>query len=205
MPDVYSLPDLPYAYNALEPYIDEATMRLHHGKHHAAYVAGANSALAKLDDARKSGNFDPIRALSTALAFHASGHALHSLFWAGMCPHAESKGPTSGKFFDQIAADFGSVDALKKQLSAASKAVEGSGWGMLAWEPMAKKLIVLQIENHQKLAVQGAVPLFVLDVWEHAYYIKYQNKRADYVDNFWNIVKWREVERRFELASKGKL
>ena len=106
---------------------------------------------------------------------------------------------------EQVNKDFGSPELLKKQLSAASKAVEGSGWGMLAWEPMAKKLIVLQIENHQKLAVQGAVPLFVLDVWEHAYYIKYQNKRADYVDNFWNIVKWREVERRFELASKGKL
>ncbi|MDO8340030.1 MAG: superoxide dismutase [Candidatus Burarchaeum sp.] len=200
MPDVYVLPDLPYAYNALEPYMDEATVRLHHDKHHAAYVAGANSALAKLDDARKSGNFDSIRALSTALSFHASGHALHSLFWTVMCPHSESKEPTSGAFLEQVNKDFGSLELLKKQLSAASKAVEGSGWGMLAWEPMAKKLIVLQVENHQKLMVQGAVPMFVLDVWEHAYYIKYQNKRADYVDNFWNIVKWREVEKIFDAA-----
>ncbi|VVC04656.1 Superoxide dismutase [Fe] [Candidatus Burarchaeum australiense] len=198
----YVLPDLPYAYNALEPYIDEATMRLHHDKHHAAYVAGANAALAKLEEARKNGNFDSIRALSGALAFHASGHVLHSLFWTGLCPHDQSQEPKTGAFLAQVSKDFGSVDLLKKQLGAAAKAVEGSGWAMLAWEPTAKKLIVLQVENHQKLSVQGAVPLFVLDVWEHAYYIKYQNKRADYVDNLWNIVKWREVETRFESASK---
>ena len=198
----YKLPDLPYAYNALEPYIDEATMKLHHDKHHAAYVNGLNAALKKLEEARAKGDFSAIQALSKAVAFHGSGHFMHSLFWEVMCPAAKSKAPTSGALFDALARDFGSLDIFKKQFSEAAKAVEGSGWAVLAYEPTGKRLLVLQAENHQKLTVQGSVPLLVLDVWEHAYYLKYQNKRADYVDAWWNVVNWQEVEKKYTAAKK---
>ena len=202
MSDEYKLPDLPYAYNALEPYIDEATMRLHHGKHHAAYVAGLNAALKKLEDARAKGDFSAIQALSKAVAFHGSGHAMHALFWQVMCPSSQSKAPTSGALYDALTRDFGYMDAFRKHFSEAAKTVEGSGWAVLAYEPIGKRLLVLQAENHQKLTVQGSVPLLVLDVWEHAYYVKYQNRRAEYVDNFWNIVNWTEVEKKFLAAKK---
>ncbi|MFA5929733.1 MAG: superoxide dismutase [Candidatus Micrarchaeia archaeon] len=202
MADEYKLPDLPYAYNALEPYIDEATMKLHHDKHHAAYVNGLNAALSKLSDARAKGDFASVQALSKAVAFHGSGHTMHSLFWEIMCPHDKSKEPTSGALFDALVRDFSSLDAFKKHFSEAAKTVEGSGWAVLAYEPLGKRLIVLQAENHQKLTVQGSVPLLVLDVWEHAYYILYNNRRADYVDAWWNVVNWQEVEKKFAHAKK---
>ena len=198
----YKLPDLPYAYNALEPHIDEATMRLHHGKHHAAYVNGFNAALKKLEEARAKADFASIQALSKLAAFHGSGHAMHSLFWEVMCPAAMSKEPTEGALFSQLEQDFGSVASFKKHFSEAAKAVEGSGWAVLAYEPLGKRLLVLQAENHQKLTVQGSVPLLVLDVWEHAYYLKYQNNRAGYVDTWWNVVNWAEVEKKFAHAKK---
>lgn len=202
MADEYRLPELPYAYNALEPYIDEATMKLHHDKHHAAYVNGLNAALAKLEDARAKGDFASIQSLSKLVAFHGSGHTMHAIFWQVMCPKEKSMEPNSGALHDALTRDFGSVANFKKQFSEAAKAVEGSGWAVLAYEPIGKKLLVLQAENHQKLTVQGSVPLLVLDVWEHAYYLKYQNKRADYVDAFWNIVNWAEVEKRLSAARK---
>jgi len=202
MTQEYKLPDLPYAHNALEPYIDEATMKLHHGKHHAAYVNGFNAALKKLEEARAKGDFAAIQALSKALAFHGSGHTMHSIFWQVMCPAAESKAPSSGALFDAIVRDFGSLDSFKQQFSEAAKAVEGSGWAVLAYEPLCKRLIVLQAENHQKLTVQGSLPLLVLDVWEHAYYLRYNNRRAEYVDAWWNVVNWQEVEARFSSAMK---
>jgi len=201
MTEEYKLPDLPYAYNALEPYIDEATMRLHHDKHHAAYVAGFNTALKKLEEARAKGDFASVQALSKAAAFHGSGHAMHALFWQVMCPSAQSKAPASGALYEALARDFGSLDSFKKQFSEAAKTVEGSGWAVLAYEPLGKRLIVLQAENHQKLTVQGSVPLLVLDVWEHAYYLKYQNRRADYVDAWWNIVNWKKAEENYRAAA----
>ena len=194
----YKLPDLPYAYNALEPYIDEATMKLHHDKHHAAYVAGLNTALKKLEDARAKGDFASVQALSKAVAFHGSGHTMHALFWEIMCPAAASKAPTSGALHDALARDFGSLDAFKKQFSEAAKTVEGSGWAVLAYEPIGKRLLVLQAENHQKLTVQGSVPLLVLDVWEHAYYILYKSDRAKYIENWWNVVNWQKVEENYK-------
>jgi len=198
----YKLPDLPYAYNALEPYIDEATMRLHHDKHHAAYVNGLNAALSKLEDARAKGDFAAVQALSKQVAFHGSGHTMHALFWQVMCPSAQSKAPASGALYDALTRGFGSMDAFRKHFSEAAKTVEGSGWAVLAYEPVGKRLIVLQAENHQKLTVQGSVPLLVLDVWEHAYYILYNNRRADYVDAWWNVVNWAEVEKKFLAAKK---
>lgn len=198
----YKLPELPYAYGALEPYIDEQTMRLHHDKHHAAYVNGLNAALAKLKEAREKGDFALITGLSKLVAFHGSGHALHTLFWQVMCPKDKSKEPASGALADQIKADFGSMEAFKKQFSEAAKAVEGNGWAVLSYEPMGKRLVVLQAENHQKLTFQGSVPLLVLDVWEHAYYILYKNNRAGYVEAWWNVVNWGEVEKRLSHAKK---
>jgi len=198
----YRLPDLPYPYNALEPHIDEQTMRLHHDKHHLAYVNGLNAALKKLADARAAGDFSAIQALSKLVAFHGSGHAMHALFWQVMCPASQSNAPASGVLFEQITTDFGSLDAFRKHFSEAAKAVEGNGWAALVWEPLGKRLLVLQTENHQKLTVQGSVPLLVLDVWEHSYYLKYQNNRAFYVDAWWNVVNWAEVEKKFSAARK---
>jgi len=198
----YRLPELPYAYNALEPYIDEATMRLHHGKHHAAYVNGLNAAMKKLEEARAKGDFSSVQALSKLVAFHGSGHVMHCIFWEVMCPKEKSKEPESGALHEAITASFGSMGAFKKHFSEAAKAVEGNGWAVLAYEPLGKRLVVLQAENHQKLTIQGSAPLLVLDVWEHAYYLKYQNNRAGYVEAWWNVVNWSEVERRFLSAKK---
>ena len=193
----YSLPTLPYEYNSLEPHMDEQTVRIHHDKHHLAYVNGLNKALKDLEDARSKGDYSNIQALEKLLAFHGSGHALHTIFWESLCPASSSREPDSGSFFEQVKKDFGSFESMKAQLGAATKAVEASGWGVLAWEPSGKRLLILTAENHQKLTVWKAVPLLVIDVWEHAYYLKYQNNRAGYVDNFWKIANWKRAEERF--------
>jgi len=193
----YTLPNLPYAYDALEPYIDKQTVTLHHDKHHQAYVNGLNATLKGLSDARAKGDYSAIKALTRDLAFHGSGVVLHNLYWEGLCPATQSKEPAKGPFIDQVNGDFGSLKAMKAELSAMAKAVEGSGWAVLAWEPLGERLLVMQAENHQKLTIWGVRPLFVIDVWEHAYYLKYQNRRAEYVDNIWNVVNWAEVERKF--------
>lgn len=198
----YELPPLPYDYDALEPYIDEQTMRLHHDKHHLGYVNGLNSALEKLEAARNSGDFAAVKHLSREAAFHGSGHLLHAVFWPNMAPAGKGGGgePT-GALAEQINKDFGSFEKFKAHFGAAAKAVEGSGWALLVWEPNAGQLEVLTAEKHQNLTQWGVVPLLVIDVWEHAYYLKYQNNRGAYVDNFWNIVNWSDVADRFKAAS----
>ncbi len=198
----YKLPDLPYAYNALEPYIDEQTMQLHHGRHHLAYVNGLNAALKKLEEVRAKGDFSSIQALSRQLAFHGSGHALHCLFWESMCPKEASVEPKGGALFDALARDFSSLDSFRKQFSEAAKSVEGNGWAILAYEPIGKRLVVQQVENHQKLTFQGSVPILALDVWEHSYYLKFQNNRASYVDAWWNVVNWDGTEKKMLAAVK---
>lgn len=199
---IYELPPLPYDYDALEPYIDEQTMRLHHDKHHLSYVNGLNAALEKLEAARNSGDFAAVKHLSREAAFHGSGHLLHSVFWPNMAPAGKGGGgePT-GALAEQINKDFGSFEKFKAHYGAAAKAVEGSGWALLVWEPNAGQLEVLTAEKHQNLTQWGVVPLLVIDVWEHAYYLKYQNNRGAYVDNFWNIVNWSDVADRFKAAS----
>ncbi|MEM2904387.1 MAG: superoxide dismutase [Candidatus Bathyarchaeia archaeon] len=195
----YVLPDLPYRYDALEPVISQEILRFHHDKHHAAYVNGANAALEKLEAARRSGfaNFD-IRAVERDLAFNLSGHLLHSLYWANMKP--AGGGQPGGALADGLNTSFGSFAVFKQQLSSAAKAVEGSGWGLLAYEPDSKQLLTLQVQNHQGLAVQGAVPLMTIDVWEHAYYLQYKNDRGSYVDKWWDVVNWDDVAKRYEKA-----
>ena len=164
---------------------------MHHEKHHAAYVKGLNTALEKLDAARKAGDFAAVKALSQAVAFHGSGHILHCMFWNSMSPaQIKNPQPPTGDLADAIKASFGSFDSCWAQFAAATKDVEGSGWGVLAYEPVGDKLLVLQAEKHQNLTVWGVTPLLVCDVWEHAYYLKYQNKRPDWVDAFKGLANW---------------
>ncbi len=194
----YALPPLPYEYKALEPVIDEATVRLHHDVHHKAYVDGANAALKRLAAARADGDFALVKHWSRELSFHGSGHVLHTLYWTSLTP--TPGGEPKGELREAIAADFGDLARLKAHLIKATVAVEASGWGVLAYNALDRRLTVLQAEKHQDLTVWGAIPLLVIDVWEHAYYLKYQSKRADYVVAVWDILDWTAAGRRFEAA-----
>lgn len=194
----HKLPPLPYSYNALEPYIDESTMRLHHDRHHKSYVDGLNKAELELQKARRNNQFELVKHWERELAFHGAGHYLHSIFWKVMCPHGGGSPP--GPLNREISRSFGSFEEFKKQFSQAAQNVEGGGWAILVWAPQAQRMEILQAEKHQNLSQWDVVPLLVLDVWEHAYYLKYQNKRADYIDNWWHIVCWEEVERRMRKA-----
>jgi Fe-Mn family superoxide dismutase len=195
----YTLPPLPYPYDGLEPVLDERTLRIHHDKHHAGYIKGLNATLAKLDAARKAGDFSNIQALCRSLAFNGSGHILHSLYWTNLHPQPDKP---DGVLLDAINGQFGSCDKLCAELAAATNGVAGSGWGMLAFEPVGGRLLVLQIEKHENQMAAGAIPLLVIDVWEHAYYLKYQNMRADYTKAIMKLINWAEVGRRFTAACK---
>jgi Fe-Mn family superoxide dismutase len=176
-------------------------MHLHHDIHHKGYVDGLNTAEKKLAEARAAGDYALVKHWSRELAFHGSGHFMHSLFWPNMAPAGKGGGgEPAGALAEQIKKDLGSFDAFKKQYSAAAVAVEGSGWAVLAWQPQGNQLVILQSEKHQQLTQWGVVPLLVLDVWEHAYYLKYQNKRAAYVEAWWNVVNWADVADRFKKA-----
>lgn len=193
----YALPPLPYPADALEPHLDGRTLTIHHDKHHAAYVNGLNAALDKLADARAKKDFSAVQALSRALAFHGAGHVLHTLYFANLGPKS---GAPAGALAEAIQAQFGNPDSLKAHLTEVSATVAGSGWGLLAYEPLVGRLLVLQVERHDNQLVPGAVPLLVIDVWEHAYYLKYQNLRGDYLKAIWNVINWEEVGRRFDAA-----
>lgn len=197
-PGGHTLPALPYAYDALEPYISEEIMKLHHDKHHKSYVEGLNKAELNLKKARETNDFSLIKHWSRELAFHGSGHYLHTIFWKNMSP--SGGGNPKGLLKIEIESYFGSYDAFKKHFSEAAKQVEGVGWALLVWSPPARHLEVLQSERHMLLTQWDTIPLLVLDVWEHAYYLQYKNNRAEYVDNWWNIVNWHNVEMHFEKA-----
>ena len=184
----HDLPKLDYAYDSLEPHIDAATMELHHSKHHAAYVKGLNEAELELAKARASGDFASVQQWSKKAAFNGGGHALHSLFWKCMAPKAG--GEPKGVLLKKIEEDFGSFAAFKGQFTAAAIQVEGGGWALLHHRAEDNRLLVLQAENQHKLSPWNAAPILGIDVWEHAYYLKYQNKRADYVAAWWNVVNW---------------
>jgi len=194
---MYRLPPLPYDYNALEPICDEKTMRVHHDKHHETYVKGLNAAMEQIEAARKGNDYAPIQALSEKLAFHGSGHVLHTLFWHSMSP---DKPEMPSNLARAIEMSFGSVQNAQSQFAAATKAVEGSGWGVLVYEPIAGRLLILQAGKHQNLTIWNTVPLLVCDVWEHAYYLQYQNNRATWVDNFMKIANWPFAAARLEQA-----
>ncbi|MGX4587708.1 Fe-Mn family superoxide dismutase [Paenibacillus chitinolyticus] len=196
----HKLPPLPYAYNALEPHIDEATMREHHDKHHKAYVDDLNKAEQMLAKARDSGDFALVKHWERELAFNGAGHYLHTIFWNIMKPNG------GGKAYGPIAAEinksFGSYDRFKKQFTEAAKKVEGGGWAILVWSPRSHRLEILQAEKHQNLSQWDVIPLLVLDVWEHAYYLKHKSNRAQYIEDWWKVVNWDHVNERFEPASK---
>jgi Fe-Mn family superoxide dismutase len=176
-------------------------MRLHHDLHHKAYVDGLNKAEAELAKARQSGDFALVKHWEREAAFHGSGHFLHAIFWPNMAPAGQGGGgEPQGALATQLQTDFGGFDAFKAQFTAAATAVEGSGWGILAWEPNGQRLVILTAEKHQNLTQWGVAPLLVLDVWEHAYYLKYQNRRAEYVKAFFNIINWADASQRLERA-----
>ncbi|HOJ34400.1 MAG TPA: superoxide dismutase [Candidatus Hydrogenedentes bacterium] len=187
------LPPLPYPFDALEPYIDAKTMEIHHDKHHAAYVKGLNTAEAALAKARAENDFAMIEYWSKKAAFNGGGHFLHSMFWKVMAPKGQGGGEPKGKLAELIERDFGSFAAFKAHFSAAAKNVEGAGWALLHYRPEDGRLIVLQAENQHKLSPWGTTPILGIDVWEHAYYLKYQNNRGEYVDQWWNVVNWKQV------------
>jgi|SRR5215210_1075642 superoxide dismutase, Fe-Mn family len=196
MTSTYQLPDLPYDYSALKPAISPQLLELHHSKHHAAYVKGANEALDKLASAREADEYSEIGRLAKLLAFNVSGHILHSLFWTCMSPNADHT-PT-GKLQQAIDADFGSFDRLKKQMNASIAQLQGSGWAALVWEPVARRLIVEQVYDHQSNVGQGTDLVLVLDGWEHAYYLDYLNDKAAWTQAFWEVADWKSAGARFD-------
>jgi len=198
---IYSLPDLPYDYSALEPAMTGEILELHHAKHHAAYVKGANETIDRLAEARESNAFGPLNGLEKDLAFHLSGHVLHSLFWQNLSPDGGDR--PDGPLADAITEHFGSYDAFATQLTAATTGVQGSGWGVLAWEPLGRRLVVTQVYDHQGNVTIGGTPLLVFDAWEHAYYLQYRNVRPDYIDKLWSVVNWQDVASRFEAVGAG--
>ena len=195
---VYTLPDLPYDPGALEPHLSARILELHHDKHHATYVKGANTALEQLDEVRASDDFATISMLERNLAFNVSGHVLHSVLWTNLSP--DGGGDPTGSLASAVDTTFGGVDRFRAQMTQAAATVQGSGWALASWEPVAGRIVVQQVHDHQGQHGQGTVPLLAIDAWEHAYYLQYENRKADYLDAIWNVVSWADVERRFEAA-----
>lgn len=196
----HTLPPLPYAYNALEPVIDEETMRIHHEKLHKKYVDELNKAEKELAKARISKQFELIKHWEGQLAFNGAGHYLHTIFFQSMTP--KGGGHPTGPLAEAINKYFGSFEEFKNHFSAAAEKVEGPGWAMLVWSPRARHLEILQAEKHQNLSQQDSVPLLPLDVWEHSYFLKYKDDRRKYIDAWWNLVNWQNVSERFTEAVK---
>jgi superoxide dismutase, Fe-Mn family len=196
----YTLPELKYDYGALEPHISAKIMQLHHDKHHAAYVTGANKALEGLEEARSKNDFGKIALLEKQLGFHLSGHVLHSLFWQNLAP--QKGGKPAGELGTAIDQHFNSFDGFKAQLTQSAMTIMGSGWAALAWDPISKRLITTQIHDHQSETAQGSVPLLVIDAWEHAFYLQYQNEKGKFFDAIWNVFNWDDVAARFANAKK---
>ncbi|OEI68500.1 superoxide dismutase [Curtobacterium sp. ER1/6] len=193
----YTLPELPYDYAALEPHISGKIMQLHHDKHHQAYVTGANTALEQLGEARESGNFGAVNKLEKDLAFHLGGHVNHSIFWTNLGP--DTKVP-EGELAAAIDEFFGSFEKFQAQFAAVANGIQGSGWSVLAWDQVGQKLVTFQLFDQQANVPLGVVPIFMLDMWEHAFYLDYLNVKADYVKAVWNIVDWENVAARFANA-----
>lgn len=200
---IYTLPKLDYDYKDLEPHLSAEILELHHNKHHAAYVDGVNATINDLAEARDSGNYSALNKLEKDLAFHLSGHVLHSLLWKNMSPMGG--GEPHGKIGDQIKKSFSSFDAMKSQMSAAAMGIQGSGWASLAWDTLSGSLVIQQVYDHQGNAGSATIPLLVLDMWEHAFYLQYRNEKARWVDAFWNLVNWDDVEKRLAGVKKTDL
>ncbi|MDI6790506.1 MAG: superoxide dismutase [Thermodesulfobacteriota bacterium] len=195
---LYTLPELPYGYKDLEPHISEEQLRIHHDKHHLAYVNGANAILEKLDKARKDGADLDMKSTLKELSFQIGGHLLHSLFWGNLAPAGKGGGMPGGTIGDVIAKEFGSPDRFRKEFTQAATSAEGSGWAALTFCRKTNRPIIMQVEKHNINVYPMFKILMVIDVWEHAYYLDYKNERAKFVEAFWNIVNWEEVNKRLE-------
>ncbi|MEE8868853.1 MAG: superoxide dismutase [Acidipropionibacterium acidipropionici] len=196
---VYTLPDLDYDYGALEPHISGQIMQLHHDKHHQTYVTGANTALEKLEEARAKGDFGAINKLEKDLAFNLGGHINHSVFWKNMSPDGGGR-PEGNELAAAIDECFGSFEGFQKQFNEAAKGLQGSGWGILAWDALGQRLNTFQLFDQQGNLPTSQIPIVQLDMWEHAYYLQYQNVKANYVDAWWNVVNWADATARFDRA-----
>ncbi|MGO2539915.1 superoxide dismutase [Specibacter sp. AOP5-B1-6] len=197
----YTLPELSYDYAALEPNISARIMELHHSKHHAAYVAGANTAMEQLAEARESNNFANVAKYSKDLAFNLGGHTNHSIFWNNLSPEGGDK--PEGELAAAIDDAFGSFDAFRAHFTAAAMGIQGSGWALLSYEGLGGNILIEQLFDQQGNIPVATTPLLMLDMWEHAFYLDYVNVKADYVKAFWNIVNWADVSKRFEAARKN--
>ena len=202
----YELPKLPYAYNALEPHIDATTMEIHHTKHHQAYTNGLNTALESLSAELQNmeltkllGSLDKVpENVRGAVNFHGGGYDNHALFWNNMKPNGG--GEAGGSVADAINTSFGNFGSFKEKFSKDTGAIQGSGWGWLVYNPQSKKVEFTTMPNQTSPITKGLIPLLGLDVWEHAYYLKYQNRRPDYIAAWWNVVNWDEIDKRFSKA-----
>lgn len=193
---MYTQADLPYDFSALEPVISAEIMQLHYTKHHKAYVTNLNIALEKYQEAERKGDVAAMIALQPAIRFNGGGHINHSIFWTNLAPKGQG-GEPQGELLKAIQQDFGSVEGLQEAMSAQTVGIQGSGWGWLACRPGSSRLVIATCANQDPLSAQGLVPLFGIDVWEHAYYLQYKNVRADYVKNIWSLANWKNVEERF--------
>lgn len=198
----YQLPDLDYDYGALDPHISGQIMELHHSKHHGAYVAGLNTALEKLEAARDADDFAAINLLEKNLAFNLGGHINHSIFWKNLSPHGGDK-PT-GELAAAIDEHFGSFDKFRAHFEATALQIQGSGWAILAWDTLGKKLLIVQLYDQQNNVPVSLIPIAQLDMWEHAFYLDYKNVKADYVKAWWNIVNWADAQERFTAAVSAR-
>ena len=199
----YTLPELDYDYSALEPHISAQIMELHHSKHHQAYVTGANTALEKLAEARETGNFAAINKLEKDLAFHLGGHVNHSVFWKNMSP--DGGGAPDGEVGAAIDDYFGSFESFKKQFSDNATSIQGSGWSMLVWDTLGKRLNLAQLFDQQGNLPAGQLPILQLDMWEHAFYLQYKNVKGDYVKAWWNVINWANVGERLAAARAAEI
>ncbi|CAB4546187.1 MAG: superoxide dismutase [Actinobacteria bacterium] len=194
----YTLPDLTYDYGSLEPNISGKIMELHHDKHHLAYVNGANTALDLLAEARDKNDLTWVNKLQKDLAFNLAGHVNHTVFWRNLSPEGGDK--PVGELAAAIDEFFGSYDGFRAHFTASALGIQGSGWSILAWDVLGEKLIIEQLYDHQGNLAPASIPLLMLDMWEHAFYLDYQNVKGEYVKAFWNIVSWPDVTARFEAA-----
>jgi len=194
----YTLPDLPYDYGALEPYISGQIMELHHDKHHAAYVKGANTALEQMAEARDKQSFGTGTLLEKNLAFNLGGHINHSIFWPNMSPDGGDK--PDGELGAAIDEFFGSFDGFRAQFEAAAAGLQGSGWSMLVWDTLGQRLNVMQLFDQQGNLPAAQIPVVLLDMWEHAFYLQYKNVKTDYIGAWWNVVNWADAKARFDAA-----
>jgi Fe-Mn family superoxide dismutase len=200
----YTLPDLPYDYKALEPVVHEDIMRVHHQKHHQAYVNNLNKAIEDFDAAQKENDLQRVANLTAAIKFNGGGHVNHSIFWRNLCPPNKAKGKPSGDLLKAIESQFGSFADFQTYFNTHTGAIQGSGWGWLGFDPVSKSVEFRTTANQDPLSTTGLLPLLGVDVWEHAYYLQYKNMRPDYLKSIWAIINWDDVSHRFSEAIKSK-